>query len=333
MRHILPSRFHRLAMSIIFASLVLCLAVPLFAQTCNPPKQVRTGIVLHTPVFVARVVVRDKKGKDVRDLKGSDFVILADGKPENTLFLHSLEPTDSTCTGIIIDRSGSREHVFPNGEFAPIENYVVSNVDSNHGVFLVALNDQAIPVGGFLTNSAELNQELARARSIGPLGTTARNDAIELAARELANARGYRILVIVTEGDDNHSKSTSNEAIDAALRVGAAVYFIELSPDSSDRETPEGISEFTSFAERITEETGGEVLYVRKKYDFDTAFAVIKEDFANTYLIGFSPSELRKKTEFHKLKVRTKEKDLKVIAPSRFYWPNQSPALTRNREK
>lgn len=333
MRHVFASMFRSLAISISFASLVLFLTVPLFAQNCNPPKQVRAGIFLHTPVLVARVVVRDKKGKDVRDLKWSDFVVLVDGKPENIVFLHSLGPTDNTCTGIIIDRSGSREHVLPNGEFAPIDNFFASNVDSNHGVFLVAFNDQPIPVGGFLTNSAELNQELQHVRSIGPLGMTARNDAIEFAARELANARGYRILVIVAEGDDNHSKSTSNEAIDAALRAGAAVYFIELAPDSFYTGRPQSISEFTSFAERITDNTGGEVLFVRKKDDFENAFAAIKEDRANMYLVGFSPTELRGKTEFHKLKIRTKQKGLTVIAPSRFYWPNQSRAVTASPRK
>lgn len=333
MRHILPSRSNTWAISITSASLVLFLAVPLLAQTCNPPKQVRTGIFTHTPVFVARVVVRDKKGKDVPDLKWSDFVVLADGKPENIVFLHSLGPSDNTCTGIIIDRSGSREHVFPNGEFAPIENFVASNVDSNHGVFLVAFNDRPIPVGGYLTSSAELDQGLQHVRSIGPLGMTARNDAIVLAARELANARGYRILVIVGEGDDNHSKSTSNEAIDAALRAVAAVYFIELSPDSFNTDTPQSVSEFTSFAERITDEAGGELLSVRKRDDFENAFAVIKEDLANMYLVGFSPIQLRGKTEFHNLKIRTKQKGLTVIAPRRFYWPNQSPAVIANPKK
>src|SRR5690348_6839128 len=254
-----------------FPSLILFLGVPLFAQTCNPPKQVTTGTLLPTTVFVARVVVRDKKGNDVRDLKGTDFVVLVDGKPANTVFLHSLGSTDNTCTGIIIDRSGSREHVFTNGEFAPIENFVASKVDSNHGVFLVAFNDQPIPVGGFLTNPAEVDQELQLVRSIGPLGMTARNDAIQLAARELANAAGYRILVIVAEGDDNHSKSTSNEAIDAALRAAAAVYFIVLSPDSFNTDMPQSVSAFTSFAERITDEAGGEALLVRKKDDFDNA--------------------------------------------------------------
>lgn len=53
---------------------------------------------------------------------------------------------------------------------------------------------------------------------------------------------------------------------------------------------PQSVSDFTSFAERITAETGGEVLSVHKRDDFGKAFAALKEDLANVYLVDFSPS-------------------------------------------
>ena len=40
-------------------------------------------------------------------------------------------------------------------------------------------------------------------------------------------------------------------------------------------------------------------------------------------LVGFLPTQLRENTEFHKLRISTKQKDLRVIAPTKFYLPNE----------
>lgn len=332
MRRILLAKFHAQAISVILGHLVLFLPIPLRAQACSPASQEK-GIFQRVDVFPVMFVVHDKKGKAVGGLQRSDFVVLADGKPQNVIFFHSIGQTDNTCTGIVIDRSGSRQYAFPNAEFAPIENFVASDLDSNHGAFLVAFGDHPLPIGGHFTSSAQLGQELQNVASMGPGGMTARNDAIELASRELANAQGLRILLMVGEGDDNHSKSTPEEAIDSALKARAAVYFIQLLPDppSSD---PQRAWDFASFPEKITAETGGEVFPVHKKDDFEKAFAEFKEALSNLYEIGFLlPTNLKKNRILHTLQIKTTRKDLRVVAPTKFYLPNQERAVTANPER
>lgn len=331
MRRILPTRFHARGILVILPLLlVLSLPATFSAQPCDPLPTVKS-VSQTVPVFVVGIVVHDKKGRAVGGLTTTDFLVLADGRPQSVIDFHSSGST-STSMGIVIDRSGSRRDAFPNAEFAPLEIFVGSDVDSNHGAFLLAFNDHPFPVGGYSTTSAEFDQELQRVASTAPNGMTARNDAIELASRELSNAQGYRIMLVVGEGDDNHSKSTPEEAIDSALKARAAVYFIRLLTDPANLNPERAWEDFATFPKKIAAETGGEVLSVEKKADLENAFTAFRIDVENLYLLGFAPSQLRQK-EFHSLKIRTKQKDLQVIAPTKFYLQNRERSVTANPEK
>lgn len=330
MRRLLPTRFHRRSILVILPFLlVLSLPATFSAQPCDPLPIVRS-VSQTIPVFVVGIVVHDKKGKCVGGLTATDFLVFADGRPQSVIDFHSSGST-STSIGIVIDRSGSRRDAFPNAEFAPLESFVGSDVDRNHGAFLLAFDDHPFPVGGYSTSPAEFDQELQRLASTAPHGMTARNDAIQLASRELANTQGYRILLIVGEGDDNHSKLTPEEAIGSALKARAAVYFIQLLTDPANLNPERAWEDFATFPKKITAETGGEALSVEKKADLEKAFTAFRMDLANLYLLGFAPSQLRQK-EFHSLKIRTKRKDLQVIAPTKFYLQNQERSVTANQE-
>lgn len=305
--------------------IILFLPIPLLAKPCNSPP-IQKGIFQTVRVFVAGVVVHDNEGKSVTGLSAADFVALADGKPQRVISFHNLGPQQNTCTGIVVDRSGSRQRVFPDAELPPIETFVASDVDSNHGAFLVAFSDHAFSIGGYSTSAADLDRELQYLGSIAPHGMKALNDGIELGAREVVNAQGYRILLVVGD-EDNHSKFASDEVIDSVLKARAAVYFVQLWPDPSNMNTQREW-DFASFARKITAETGGELLSVHKEADLEKAFTAVREELANTYLVGFRPSQLREKTEFHNLKISTKQKDLRVIAPTRFYWPVKNEPVT-----
>lgn len=319
-----------------FISALLVLSV-LFFPSSSPAQphdssSIQGGISQTGPPFVVGVIVHDKKGRAVGGLTVTDFVVIADGKPQSVVDFRGLGSAESSSTAVVIDRSGSRRDAFLNAEFTPLKIFVGSDVDSSHGAFLLAFNDHPFPVGGYSTTSAKFDQELQRVASTAPNGMTARNDAIELASRDLSNAQGYRIMLVVGEGDDNHSKSTPEEAIDSALKARAAVYFIRLLTDPANLNPERAWEDFATFPKKIAAETGGEVLSVEKKADLENAFTAFRIDVENLYLLGFAPSQLRQKG-FHSLKIRTKQKDLQVIAPTKFYLQNQERSVTANPEK
>lgn len=332
MRRILSARFHAQVIFVIPALLIiLLLPIPSLAQPCNPVNKERRKAIYQT-VDLLRVVfvVHGKKGEDVGELRPGDFVVLADGAPQRVTAFHSLGQNENTCTGIIIDRSKSRQSTLPNAEIAPIEKFLNSGVDSNHGAFLAGFNDRPISMGGYSTDATELGRELLNLGSVELRGGTAMHDAIKWSASKLANVEGYRIVLIVAEGNDNDSRSTAEDAIDDVLKASTTVYFMRLQPDSSNMET-RNASEFTK---KITVETGGEVFPVHKKDDFEKAFAEFKEDISNLYDIGFLlPTNLKKNTVLHTLEIKTTRKGLRVIAPTKFYLPNQERAVTANRGK
>lgn len=319
MHRVFSTKFHAHAIFVILALLLIpFLPTPSLAQPCSPAKQEPRKGVLTDAMFSVVFVVHDEKGKSVEGLGPDDLVVLADGQPLKIVFFHSFGQNENTCTGIIIDRSKSRQSTLPNAEIAPIEEFVNSSVDGNHEAFLARFNDLPVPMGNYSTDAAELGRELLNLGSTEPNGGTAVHDAVGWAARELASAQGHHILLIVGEGDDNDSRSTAADAIDDVLKAGTTVYVMRLWPHSSNM----GAGNASEFTKKITVETGGAVFAIHKKDDFEKAFAEFKEDLSNMYRVGFLPSQQLQKTAFHTLEIKTTRKNLRVIAPRKFYLPN-----------
>ncbi|HEV2304620.1 MAG TPA: VWA domain-containing protein [Candidatus Acidoferrales bacterium] len=265
--------------------------------------------------------VHDKHGKNVNGLEATDFQVQEDGKPRRILIFDTPGRVGQMSIGILIDRSKSRRDVFPNAEIEPLVKFVGLIVDEDRAAFAAAFNDRMMVVANYSTHSSKLEGGIRSLESVEPIGGTALYDAIKQATGILFSQRGYRLLVIVGQGDDNDSRTNARDAIREAIKAGVAVYFVELEPGASYEEDRRA----EDFVAKITQNTGGEMLRVRNATGMETAFSSIEEDLSHLYLIGYligySPSQSLKAGQFHKLEIRTKKKGLRVTAPTEFYAP------------
>src|SRR5580658_1699530 len=106
------------------ASLLLQFGAPSFAQQSQPqppppdaqsqPQQPRSEIRVTSELVLANVVVRDKKGNLIRDLKKEDFTLYEDGKKqqistfdfENVDQLETAGGPEKTVTGETAETAG-----------------------------------------------------------------------------------------------------------------------------------------------------------------------------------------------------------------------------------
>jgi Ca-activated chloride channel family protein len=148
-------------------------------------------------------------------------------------------------------------------------------------------------------------------------GGTSLYDALWFAARSLGDREGRHVVVVVTDGGDTTSSRNFHQALEAAQMADAVIYPILVVPIPNDagRNTG-GEHALTSLAKgtggRVFEPTLGEAL--------DQAFAELLRELRTQYLLGYYPKGVPpSKDRFHRLEVKLRRPDLRVLSRSGYY--------------
>ncbi len=175
-------------------------------------------------------------------------------------------------------------------------------------------------------------------------GGTLLYDAVYLASDELMKKQaGRKALIVLSDGDDRGSKETLLTTIETAQRADTIIYSI-LFKDDNDRSFGGGFGERgmgghhgglgggrdqypqeqrvdgKKILEQMSRETGGRLFEVSGKQTVEKIYAQIEEDLRNQYSLGYTPDRTDPGEGFHKISVKTKQKDLVVHAREEYYW-------------
>jgi VWFA-related protein len=173
-------------------------------------------------------------------------------------------------------------------------------------------------------------------------GGTLLYDAAYLASDELMKKQqGRKALIILSDGVDHGSKVGLETAIETAQKSDTVVYAILFKDDESNgrgfggmgggmggggypggmgrhgggqRYPQESRPDGKKILERIAKETGGQLFEVSKKQPIDKIYASIAEDLRNQYNLGYTPDRPSSDGGYHKIILKTKEKDVTVQA-------------------
>ncbi len=204
-------------------------AKPATPQATTPPITSTTGLV-H---LVATVM--DRRHEFVTDLDQTDFKVLEDGTPQEIRYFG--RDTDLPLRiGILLDTSNS---IRPRLEFEKeaandfLQHVIRRNKDQ---AFLMTFDNEPEVIQDF-TGDLSLLTDAIRKQRAG--GGTALDDAIYRAAEKLSNPplpKGpnpevRRVLVVISDGDDNLSDHALSESVEAAIRAEAAIYCVSTNTD------------------------------------------------------------------------------------------------------
>jgi len=170
-------------------------------------------------------------------------------------------------------------------------------------------------------------------------GGTSLYDAVLLASDELmAKQKGRKAVVLLSDGMDNGSKVTLDDATRAALRADTLVYTI-LFTDTQSFGYPGGFGggrrrggmgggyprggganrpDGKKILERIAQETGGPSFEASKKEQFDKVYASIQEDLRNQYNIGYTSTN-PERGGYRRIHLTTTKKDQRVQTREGYY--------------
>ena len=163
-----------------------------------------------------------------------------------------------------------------------------------------------------------------------PRGGTVLYDALFLASNDVVGKQtGRRALVVLTDGEDRHSKESLTESIEAAQRADAVVYGIyykgqehhDFNPSSGRRGGYGGGGGYPGgggrpgsdgtyarvdgkkILERICGETGGRVFEVKGKGSMEAIYKQIGDDLRAQYRLGFTPDAEAASAGYHHIQL------------------------------
>jgi len=254
-------------------------------------------------------IVRDRKGRFVRDLKAQDFEVLEDGHPRPIAdFRHD---DSGASLAILLDASGSMQAQFGNAREALA--HLLAWLKSDHDETAVfAFDTHLAEVSAF---GAALSTPPDGLSVMTPFGATSLHDAIAGAAARVATRRGRRTAVVVlTDGRDTASHLRPNEVSAMAGAIDVPVYIVGIVSSVDNPAADVGVVEaarspLAGPLADLASETGGQAFVASSIVERSTVARRIVEELRHQYLIAF---EAGTAPGWHSLVVRARGKNLTV---------------------
>jgi len=319
-------RLNRKSLSILSAAVFATAAVALHGQQPKPATQPQDDTTptfrSDTRVVVCHTTVVDKNGHLITDLPQSAFTVYENGiqQPIKTFKREDVP----VSMGLIIDNSGSMRDKRAKVEAAALALVKDSNPDDE--VFVVNFNDEAfldLPHGKDFTNDIkELEEALTR---IDSRGGTAMRDAIRMSIDHLKEKgkKDKRVLVVVTDGNDNSSVISLENLVKAAQQSEVLIYSIGLLSEEERREAKRAEHALNDLAQA----TGGDAYFPKDVSSVDQLAKQVAKDIRNQYTIAYTPTNTAMDGTYRQIKMAVNAPGKPTVRTRSGYYatPDQAP--------
>ncbi len=263
--------------------------------------------------------VTDRHGRFIKDLKQQDFQIFDDKKPARQIDWFSQQTNLPLRVGLLVDASNSIRDRFKFEQEAAVEFLSTTIRRKADMAFVVGFDATPEVTADFTDNHDDLAHGV---RLLRPGGGTAMFDAIFFASRDKlmkAHQEGpvRRAIVLISDGNDNQSRVTREEAIEMAQRAEVIVYAISTNNSAQ-------LTRGDKVMERITEATGGRSFFPLRMQDVSKAFMEIQDELRSQYAVAYKPADFVADGRYRAIEIRAdRHKALKVRSRKGYYAPRQ----------
>jgi VWFA-related protein len=294
------------------------------AQSQSAPQDAPT-VTFRSSIDLVRVsaVVRDRKGRFVRDLTSKEFEIVDGGI---TRTIADFRQDDSgIALALLFDASGSMEASMGAAREAALN--VLSGLTSPDDESAVFTFDTRLDVVRPFGNDHHLPESM---NAVRPFGATSLHDAIARAAEKVAKRPSLRRAVVVfTDGRDTASRMSASEVSALASSIDVPVYIVGVVPSIdnplADRSaTTFENSAFVSSLGNLAYWTGGDVLVASTALERAAAARQVVTELRHQYLIAFESGAA---PGWHPLRINMRNKELTVRARSGYIAGQSRPIV------
>jgi VWFA-related protein len=315
------------------------------SQPAPPPPQnpVETPAgAQQPPTFIREVnlvdvlaTVLDRRNKLVPDLEKENFKISDDNALQQIRFF-SKQSDLPLRIGVLLDTSNSiRDRIAFEQDAAVDFLYSVLRRGKDQA-FAMTFDDEPQIIQAFTGDGGLLRDEIKKTRAGG--GTAVYDAIYEACTKQLSNPPRppgdqpdivRRVMVLISDGDDNLSNHTRSEAIEMAQRTNVVIYtiststqWIQLSQTDPNRAANRKmhLTEGDAILKNLAEETGGRAFFPYHVDDLNQSFQDIGDELRNQYTITYSPSNFVANGKYHHIKIEIPEHNGYQVRARRGYF-------------
>jgi VWFA-related protein len=314
-------------------------APPVSNAPAPPPDQTPVATFkLNVNLVDVFFTVKDKNGQLVPHLTKNDCTVQEDKVPQ-TLKNFVAETSQPLTLGILLDTSGSQQRVLPLEQDAGSQ-FLERVLRAKDEAFLLSFDVNVDLLQDFTNSPRLLTHAMDKAEintaggngaagipgagggtvpTIGDPKGTLLYDAIYLASTEKLNQEsGRKAMIILTDGEDEGSRTKIADAIAAAQRSNVIIYVILIADRGFYGGFGMGYSGYSA-AKRISDETGGRLIDVGNNGDkLRAAFDQIQDELRTQYVASYTPSNIKLDGSFRHLAVQCGE-GMKVQVRKGYY--------------
>lgn len=275
-------------------------ALFIFGSFLQDPQEIRVEV----EAVNLLVTVTDDKGRFVTDLPREEFVILEDGVPQQ-ITNFSRETDLPLKIALLMDTSSSIRLQLDFEKEAAIQ-FLRSVMHGKDEALLVEFDTGVSMIHDFTSRPTSIIREIEKLRAGGG---TALLDAIYTVGREkMIRQEARNILVLVSDGQDQHSRRNLDEALKMAQSSDLVIYTIGTTRLRADHD-----KKGEKLLSRLAEETGGESFFPYSARQLEQAFERINLELRSQYSLTYRPNNEKMDGKFRRIEARLKnQKNLHV---------------------
>jgi len=314
------------------------------APSQEPVQKVETKITTTVNLVDVLFTVLDRRNKLVPVLERPDFRILDDNIPQDIRYF-SKQSDLPLRIGMLVDTSNSiRDRIKFEQDAA--DNFLFSVMRRGKDeAFVMTFDDEPQVVQPFTGDTGLLRDKIDRTRAGG--GTAVYDAIYQACVQELSHPPRppgdqpdvvRRVMILISDGEDNLSTHTRAEAIEMAQRTSVVIYTISTSTqwvtldDPSKERTGNRkyhLTEGDKILQALAEETGGRAFYPYHVDDLDQSFQDIGDELRNQYSIAYNPTNHSLDGRYHKIRIETPDHKGYQVRARRGYFARSNADLTK----
>jgi Ca-activated chloride channel homolog len=261
---------------------------------------------------LVEATVTDEAGRYVSNLDATHFSLFEDGEPQ-TLDLVQLQTLPTTFT-LLVDGSQSMSRRID--LVRETARRLTSRLRNGDMVVVAPFRRGLEAVTGPTNDDATIAEAIAGIRAVGG---TAILDSLAQLPDYFARAEGRQVIVLVTDGYDEHSQTSIEEAFRALQRVHATVYVVGIGGVA-------GISlKGESLLRKIAAQMGGRAFFPTRERELPDVHALIATEAYSRYVITYTPTNQEWNGAYRAIRLAVGEPSYTVKARTGYFAPAPPP--------
>lgn len=266
--------------------------------------------------------VLNHRNKLVPNLEKDDFKVW-DDKTQQAIRYFSRQTDLPLRIGLLMDTSNSiRDRLKFEQDAATSFLFSVLRHNKDQA-FVMTFDDEPSVLQTFTDDAGRLRDEIVKTRAGG--GTAVYDAIFDACQKELSHPPRppgdqpdvvRRVMILISDGDDNLSNHTRSEAIEMAQRYSVVIYtiststqWIQLSQTNPDKlaNRKTHLTEGDQILQDLADETGGRAFFPYHVDDLDQSFQDIGDELRNQYSLAYIPTHAQFDGKYHKIRIEVPE--------------------------